>query len=127
MNALLMEILLAVLFFALSSAVILQLFVTGYDLSARADALDRAVNHARQISERLYAAENMPTALVQSDFEEENGVWRLAEQDYVLEATLEEEEMSAGRLCSANIVAYVEGETATALSCARYFAEEARL
>lgn len=125
MNALLMEILLAVLFFALSAAVILQLFAVGYDLSARADALDRAVNHARQISQQLYAAEDMQAVLEENHFAQSTDVWRLSAQDYTLEATLAVQTQAAGTLCSASIVALVEGETAVTLPCAHYVPGEA--
>lgn len=125
MNALLMEILLAVFFFALSATVILELFTAGNGLSARADALDRAVSHARQISQQLYAAEDMQTALEANGFAQSAGVWHLSAQDYVLEATLEEEVLSAGTLRRACVSALVEGEDARALRCARYVAGEA--
>ena len=124
MNALLMEILMAVIFFALASVVILNLFATGYDLSARADALDRAVNHARQISEQLYASENMAEALTDCGFTQAEDQWSLEAQDYALNARLFREETAAGVLWNAEISVILEDAAAVVIPCARYVAGE---
>lgn len=124
-NALLMEILLAVLIFALASVVILNLFAAGHELSARADALDRGMNHARQVSERLYGSEDVPSALAECGFVQEGALWRFTAENYTLEAELEREMQPAGVIWQANIrVCTSDGETFT-LPCARYIAEEA--
>ena len=120
MNALLVEILMAVLFFALAAVVILELFTTGYSLSARADAVDRAVNHAQQISEQLYAAEDMAQALRQNGFDPAQESWQLEGEDYALQVRVSAEETAAGEMHTAQITILVEGEEAICLPCARY-------
>lgn len=120
MNALLVEILMAVLFFALAAVVILELFTTGHSLSARADAMDRAVNHAQQISEQLYAADDMAQVLRQNGFDPAQGIWQLEGEGYALQVRVSAEETAAGEMHTAQITMLVEGEEAIGLPCARY-------
>lgn len=124
MNALLVEILMAVLFFALAAVVILELFATGHSLSARADAMGRAVNHAQQISEQLYAAEDMTQALLRNGFEPAQESWRLESEGYALQARVSTEETDGGALHAAQITILVEGEEEISLPCARYVCGE---
>lgn len=121
-NALLMEILLAVLIFALACVVILNLFATGHELSARADALDRGISHARQISEQLYGAQDMPSVLAECGFEQDGALWRFTAEDYTLEVALESEIQASGALHRANICVYTSDSETFALPCARYIA-----
>ena len=49
-NALLVEILLAILFFALAATVILRCFSAAYEQASRADARDRALAGAQNVA-----------------------------------------------------------------------------
>lgn len=124
MNALLVEILMAVLFFALAAVVILELFTTGHSLSARADAMDRAVNHAQQISEQLYAADDMAQVLRQNGFDPAQDIWQLEGEGYALQVRVSAEETAAGEMRAAQITILVEGEEEISLPCARYVCGE---
>lgn len=124
-NALLMEILMAVLLFALASVLILELFAAGYDLSARAERLDRAVNHARRISEQLYAAQDMRAVLAENGFEEQEAAWHFSAEDYALKVVLEAQDGAAGTLFRAEICVQAAGEEALTLPCVRYIGREA--
>ena len=55
LNTLLMEILIVVLFFALCSTVILDVFVGAHNQSARAGAQADALTAAQSLADRLYA------------------------------------------------------------------------
>ena len=57
-NTLLMEILIVVLFFALCSTVILNVFVGAHNQSARAGAQADALIAAQSLADRLYAADD---------------------------------------------------------------------
>ena len=57
LNTLLMEILIVVLFFALCSTVILDVFVGAHNQSARAGAQADALTAAQSLADRLYAAD----------------------------------------------------------------------
>ena len=65
-NTLLMEILIVVLFFALCSTVILNVFVGAHNQSARAGAQADALIAAQSLADRLYAADERKDALRQS-------------------------------------------------------------
>ena len=58
LNVLLVEIMMAVLFFALSSIVILEVFAAANTGSMEASILGDALSEAKSLSERIYAAEN---------------------------------------------------------------------
>ena len=90
-NTLLMEILIVVLFFALCSTVILNVFVGAHNQSARAGAQADALIAAQSLADRLYAADERKDALRQSGFaEDENGAWHLHCGAYDLLVTLGE-------------------------------------
>ena len=65
-NTLLMEILIVVLFFALCSTVILNVFVGAHNQSERAGAQADALIAAQSLADRLYAADERKDALRQS-------------------------------------------------------------
>ena len=78
-NTLLMEILIVVLFFALCSTVILNVFVGAHNQSEQAGAQADALIAAQSLADRLYAADERKDVLRQSGFaEDEDGAWRLA-------------------------------------------------
>jgi len=124
LNALLVEIMMAVLFFALAAAVILDLFAVGHSLSAEADSLGRAVNHVQQLSEQLYAADDMSAVLKQNGFGYVENTWDLICDDYALLVRLSSEETGAGMLHTAQISAWMDGEEVAVLPCTRYAAGE---
>ena len=68
LNTLLMEILIVVLFFALCSTVILDVFVGAHNQSARAGAQADALTAAQSLADRLYAADEREDVLRQSGF-----------------------------------------------------------
>ena len=73
-NTLLMEILIVVLFFALCSTVILNVFVGAHNQSEQAGAQADALIAAQSLADRLYAADERKDVLRQSGFaEDEDG------------------------------------------------------
>ena len=62
-NALLVEILLAILFFALAATVILRCFSAAYEQASRADARDRALAGAQNVAAALCASVDPEQAL----------------------------------------------------------------
>ena len=113
-NALLVEILLAILFFALSATVILQCFSAAYEQANRAEARDRA----------LYAAEDRAQALRDRGFSEDES-WVLEGEGWRLSVSLDSQAAGAGVMETAEILA-TAGETALfRLPVARYLPKEA--
>lgn len=120
-NTLLMEILIVVLFFALCSTVILNVFVGAHNQSARAGALIAA----QSLADRLYAADERKDALRQSGFaENEDGAWHLHCGAYDLLVTLGETACPAGTMETAQVTALRQEKTLFSLPSARYVPEE---
>ena len=67
-NALLVEILLAILFFALAATVILRCFSAAYEQASRADARDRALAGAQNVAAALCASVDPEQALRELGF-----------------------------------------------------------
>ena len=115
-NTLLMEILIVVLFFALCSTVILNVFVGAHNQSERAGAQADALIAAQSLADRLYAADERKDALRQSGFaEDEDGAWHLH-----CGATA----CPAGTMETAQVTARRQEKTLFSLPSARYVPEE---
>jgi len=124
MNALLVEIMMAVLFFALSAAVILELFAAGHNLSRQAEVLGSAAVHAQTLSEQLYAAEDMPALLKGQGFGYAESSWAKNFDAYEIQVRLEEENTGAGEMQHALIRVLRDGEELVNLPCVRYVSGE---
>ena len=103
-NTLLMEILIVVLFFALCSTVILNVFVGAHNQSERAGAQADALIAAQSLADRLYAADERKDALRQSGFAENA--------------------CPAGTMETAQVTALRQEKTLFSLPSARYVPEE---
>ena len=123
-NALLVEIMLAALFFALSATVILRCFAAAREQANLADARDRALLQAQNAAAALYAAEDPEAALREMGFREDGG-WTLEGDGWTLAVALGEEAAPAGALRMARIAASAGGEALFELPLAKYVAEEA--
>lgn len=120
-NTLLMEILIVVLFFALCSTVILNVFVGAHNQSEQADALIAA----QSLADRLYAADERKDVLRQCGFaEDEDGAWHLHCGTYDLLVTLGEAVCPAGTMETAQVTALRQEKTLFSLPSARYVPEE---
>lgn len=123
-SALLMEILIAVLFFALSATVILEMFVAASSQSTRAAHQSEALYAAQNLADRLYAAENDEALLASEGFSQKNKDWTLSCDGYTLWVTISRETGEAGELHLAQVSAYApQGDTEVllfSLPCARY-------
>lgn len=124
MNALLVEILIAVLFFALSATVILETFVAADRLSDSAGRSSEALAEAQNWAGRIYASENAAALLEESGFRAEDGGWTMDCGEFALTVALTETEMAAGTMLSAEIRAGDGDGTLVTLPCARYFPGE---
>lgn len=123
-RALLVEILIAVLFFALSAPVLLEVFVGARNQSVRAEVTNQALLAAQNLADRLYVAETAEDILRQAGFTEAGEDWTLEADGCALTVTLEEKRFPGGLLRSAGITAQYGGETLFTLPCARYLPEE---
>ena len=96
-NALLVELLTVVMFFMLSFTVLLEVFTTARTQSDRAELLTRVLNEAQNAADRLYAAEDAEKELTDMGFEQRDGIWALAKDDFDLTVTVDQTQSAATR------------------------------
>ena len=124
-NTLLMEIIIAVLFFMLSAVVLVRVFSTAKEQSVRAEVETRALAEAQSMADLIYAAEDPEAALAENGYESAHGTWTCAYPDFTLHTVLSEEEYRAGTLRRAEITAFYRQDTELfTLPMERYFPEE---
>ena len=119
-NTLLLEIMMAVLFFALSAAVILELFASGHGLSVDARIVGSASNSARNLSQQIIAAEDTAALLADEGFILSAGCWNKSCGDYELLVKIDTDSREAGSMHTAQIAAVRGDEVILTLPCARY-------
>lgn len=126
-RALLMEILIAALFFSLSASVLLQVFTTAREYSRRAGLQSEALLQAQSLVGRLYAQEDEAAALKALGYEENDGVWTWQEEDYCLTVSLDREEMPSGMLHTLLVRVLSSDKVIAELPAARYVPGEVGL
>ena len=129
-NVLLVEILIAVLFFMLSATVLVRVFVGARNMTVRAGVESVAVSDAQNVAEALYAAEDIDATLEGMGFSSSHGAWTLDRGDYTLYVAGAAEPTEAGELWSGSVSAFyklrnpdnprAEDEELFSLACARY-------
>ncbi len=119
-NALLVELLIVVMFFMLSSTVLLQVFATARNQSGKSGMLTRAVNEAQSMADRLYAADDAKSLLTEIGCTLEDGQWRLPGNDFDLTIAVDSEQYPCGELLRYRVQAVRDGETLVDLPAARY-------
>ena len=126
LRALLVEILIAVLFFALSATTLLEVFVGAHTQSVRAEVTNEALFAAQNLADRLYSAEDAEALLTQDGFLKEENAWTLDCGAYALAVTLGEERAAGGAIRSAQVLAQYGEDTLLSLPSVRYTPEEVR-
>ena len=127
LNTLLVEILIAVLFFALAATVVLDAFVIARSQSREAAAYNVALAQAQDVADSIYMSEDAQGALESAGFVQVDGSWVCEREDFTLEVTLGEEAMAAGVLRVSDVRAERDGTTLFDLPCSRYLPEEGAL
>lgn len=129
-NILLVEILIAVLFFMLSATVLMRVFVTARNVTVRSGVEAAALSEAQNVAETLYAADDMDAALEALEFVSSHGTWSRDCGDYTLYVTGAIEPTNTGELWSGSVSAFyklrnpdqarLEDEELFSLPCAKY-------
>lgn len=119
-NILLVEIMIAVLFFALCSTVILEVFVTAKEYSRKSSVESAALIAMQDVSEQIYAATSGSDVLEKNGFQPGENCWVKECDEYTLQLTLGEESTEAGRMISWQITAVYGEETVAQIPGARY-------
>ena len=129
-NVLLVEILIALLFFMLSATVLVRVFVTARNLTVRSGVESVAVVQAQNVAETLYATEDIDQTLTDMGFSSSHGAWSKDCGDYTLYVMGSERETDAGTLWAGEVSAFYklrnpdnarqEDEELFSLACTRY-------
>ena len=129
-NVLLVEILIAVLFFMLSATVLVRVFVTARNMTVRAGVETRALAEAQNVAEALYAAEDPDAALEAMNFKLYHGAWSRTDGDYTLYVEGADKTSDAGMTWTGAVRAFYrsrnadqvrqEDEELFSLPCAHY-------
>ncbi len=123
LNILLIEILIATLFFALASTVILKVYSAARQQSELGELRNIAQTDVQNISEMCYAAENVEQMLLDNGFVEIDGIRTLERDGYAITAEIGKEDYDAGELRIVTLKVIIAGETAITLPSARYIPE----
>ena len=123
-NALLVELLIVIFFFMLTSMILVQLFADAKTKSVTARATNSAMLETQNIAEELYAAEDPDGFLSGMGFTGEEGKWVLTRNDYVLCVTPREEKTDGGVLKTWEISATRNEKVLITLPSTRYVPEE---
>lgn len=105
-NILLVEILIAVLFFMLSATVLVRVFITARNLTVRSGVEAQALTEAQNVAETLYAAEDVDAALEKLSFVSSHGTWSKSCGEYTLYVVGETEPTNAGELWRGSVSAF---------------------
>ena len=129
-NVLLVEILIAVLFFMLSATVLVRVFATARNMTARSGVEERALAEAQDVAELLYATDDVDAALEQMQFASSHGTWSKDCGDYTLYVFGDVVPTGAGELWTGKVSAFyklrnpddarAEDEELFSLSCVKY-------
>lgn len=129
-NVLLVEILIAVLFFMLSATVLVRVFVTARNMTIRAGIQNQALVEAQNVADALYAADDADAALEAMDFRLYHGAWSRSYGDYTLYIESDENDTDAGVLWQGDVRVFYhnpnvdlvrqEDEELFSIPCTRY-------
>ena len=123
-NALLVELLLVIFFFMLSSAILVRIYGDAKLKSRTAYATNATMLEAQNIAEDLYAADDAEAVMAKYGFTAKDGGWVLEKDGYSLKITYSEKETTSGVLRT-YAISGLEGEnTLLTLPSTRFIPKE---
>ena len=105
-NILLVEILIAVLFFMLSATVLVRVFIGARNLTVKSGVESRALVEAQNVAEALYASDDPDATLEAMSFSSSHGTWSKDCGDFSLYVTGETQPTNAGEMWSGAVSAF---------------------
>lgn len=126
-NVLLVEIMVAVLFFALCSTIILETFVAAREYSRRAGIQNEALVELQDLAERLYVEKETERLMEAEGFTPSDEGWKLDAGDYTIKVKFAREEAPEGILNTALLRAMYGDKLLAELPWARYIPGEAEV
>ena len=119
-NILLAEIMIAVLFFALCSTVMLEVFVAAKEYRSRSEIQSEALIRMEDLAEQMYVSEALEDLLKEEGFQQSGNEWINDRQEYRLQVSFEEKANMAGTLRTGYISLWMGEEEIAELPIARY-------
>jgi len=120
-KSLLTELVVVVLFFALSQAVILQVFAKAEQINSNAQIQNHAIIQAENVAETLAVSDNAEQALLSLGFLRDGGVYTLTSAEgYRLQAAVSRLSQPAGRWVTVELKAYRQELELFTLPVVRY-------
>ena len=120
-SAMLTELLIVVMFFLLTSTVLLQVFTAARAQSEQAETFAAAVAETQNVADRLYAAGGADGLLEQMGFQNAEGDWVRDDGAFLLRVYSERTEDTAGVMVRQSVTALTpEGEELLSLPCSRW-------
>lgn len=124
-NTLLVELTVVILFFAVSQAVVLQVFAKAQQVNRHTAVLNRALLFAEKTAETLAATDDVRETLISLGFAEENDGYETAEGgEYRVTATVANLKQPSGVLHTVTLNAYQGEELLFTLPATRYVGGE---
>ena len=105
-NVLLVEILIAVLFFMLSATVLVQVFAKAHSMTRRSGVETLALAEAQNVAETLYASGDADAVLGEMGFISSHGAWSRSYGDYSIYVTGATEYTTGGELWRGSVSAF---------------------
>lgn len=124
-NALLIEIIIVILFFALASVTLLGLYMRVFETSRFSRIQTEAVIAVESAAEKLKAGKNMEQSLADQGFIKEEDAWILIMPEYEVRARIQKEASPAGEFISCGLTAFDKDIVYAECTAAKYCPREA--
>lgn len=119
-NALLVELMIVVMFFMLTTSVLLEIFAKSHQMSSRAELITESLVTAQNMADRLYSAEDPEALLAEMGFTRSEDRWSLPTENALFEVVSTPETGEAGTFRRQEVRVITDGEQLYALPCSRW-------
>lgn len=124
-NTLLIELIIVLLFFALSQTVVVSMFAAAHEKAERSSILSSALVYTEGVAERLSIEESPDTALTDMGFAGGDGIYVYANSEgYDVTVTVDREDKPAGEMLCITVTASKDGEELVSLPVQQYLPKE---
>ena len=123
-NAILVELMLAILFFMLCACVLVRLFAGAALVSREAKLKNTALVLTQDVADAVYCAQDVEQTLTELGFAQEDGVWQKQDGTLTLCVECRAEDTDTGVLRRGTVSAWKDDEALLTLPCTRYLPQE---
>lgn len=124
-NTLLIELIIVLLFFALSQTVVVSMFAASHEKAERSSLLSASLMFSESLAERLSTEEKPDAALLEMGFAGGEGEYAYTDsRGFDVEVSMRREEKPAGEMLYITITASGNGEELVTLPVQQYLPKE---